>query len=258
MKKEEKRGRPITCRYCGHKFKISNSKRQRWVKLEFICPKCKTNFCFLTAIEKDLQILQTQYKRKKEEKYLNQIFRLLTIYAESIIKRYFINHIRDKSLLNYYAQSAASLLIESDYYKKTDFFIEISFGSRLIDKCKQAILSAKESPEQFIDADSLDFLFEDGHVVSYEDKSKSFLDSIEEDEEKFILCQRVCDLMFGMEDFCISPRENYIRLLNIYNYLEGGERAIDNFFKVYGRFGKFITMDSLKLLRSELQKLDKI
>ncbi len=253
-RKIENRGRPITCKYCDHKFKvIGKIRRKRWFDKKFPCPKCKILYCFLTETEKNLQTVQEKYKSTKDRKYLDEICIILLPYAESIIKKHYINLINDKSLLKYYAESAVSLLIESDFLKRENF-IEISFGSRLQKKCIQAIMGVKESIERHSPDDSFDYMLEDGHTVVYEDTKKSLLESIEYDEEKFLLCKNICSILFKLEEFCESRRENYVRLLNIYNYLEGGEQAIDRFFEIYGRYGKYKTMQSLNILKNELQK----
>jgi hypothetical protein len=258
MKKEklENRGRPITCRYCGNEFRIQKENKVAWRKKEFPCPKCKTLYCFMTETEKQLQIIQAKYRNNNNDiKYLKEMHTILLSYAESIIKKHYINRINDKELLPLYAQSAVSLLIESDFVKKKDFYIETSFGRRLQQKCIQAIDSDKESYEKCLPDDSLDYEFEkDGHKVIHEDKSKSILDQIEEQEEKIYLCKKISQMIFEVEEFTDSPFENYIRLLNIYNYLEGGEIAIDNFFKIYGRYGKYKTVQSLNMIKDELRQ----
>lgn len=263
-RKEEHRGRPITCRYCGHKFKVNDKeKRQKWIDSSFPCPSCHTPYCFLTETEKDLQIIQEKYKKSgKDHKYIDEMHKILVPYAENIIKKYYINLFQDKSLLNYYAESAVSLLIESDFFKKEDFYIDTSFGSRLIKKCLQAIRGKKESLEANNEEDSLDWVFDDNHSVTsmYADKSKSLLESVEEQEEKVLLCEKICSLLFELGSD-LTQREDYIRLINIYNYLEGGERAVDKFFdpEVYGRYGKWETVESLKIVRNEIEKIvDKV
>jgi hypothetical protein len=256
--KEDTRGRPITCRFCGNKFTMNgDEKRKKWRLKEYPCPDCKTLYCFMTETEKQLQIIQAQYRENNNDiKYLKEMHKILLGYAENIIKKYYINKIEDKSLLPLYAKSAVSLLIESDFVKKKDFYIDTSFGKRLKQKCIQAIDGDKESYERGLQDDSLDYEFEkDGHSITYEDKSKSVIDSIEQEEEKLFLCKRICSLLFEMENYCESPYENYIRLLNVYNYLEGGEIAIDRFFELYGRYGKMKTIESLNIVKEELKEI---
>ncbi len=256
--KADNRGRPITCRFCGYKFSISNSeKRTKWRLKQYPCPSCKTTYCFMTETEKKLQIIQAQYRANDNDlKYLKLMHKILLPYAESIIKGHYINKINDKSLLPLYAESAVSLLIESDFVKKKDFYIETSFGKRLQQKCIQAIDSDKESYERGLQDDSLDYEFEsDGHQALHEDKKKSVIELIELEEEKQYLCQKICNTIFEIEEFCDSPHENYIRLLNILNYLEGGEIAIDRFFEIYGRYGKWKTEGSLNVIKAELKEI---
>jgi hypothetical protein len=254
MTKDEKRGRPIECRYCGHKFKITNKeKRRQWIDDQFPCPFCNELYCYMIKIEKDLQIIQRKFKQSgRDEKYLKEIYDLLVIYAEGMIKGRYINEIQDKSLLPIYARSAASLLVESDFYKKKDFYIDSSFGSRLQKKCMQALRSKKESYERTTIDDSLDYVLQDGHTVEYEDETENEISKVEQKEEKILLLQRICQILFGIEEKCESSFENYIRLLNVYNYLEGGEQAIDKFFEIYGRYGKYKTMESLTIIRKEI------
>ena len=249
------RGKFITCKYCGKKFKISKNKKNKWEQEKFPCPHCKIDYSVFPETERKLQHIQNKYRISRDEKYLKEMHSILISYAESLIKKHYINLINDKSLLSYYAHSAVSLLIEADYLRKKDFYIDISFGSRLIQKCLQAIQSPKESIERPLEEDSLDYLFEDGHKVNYEDNSRTELDFILEEEEKFILLKKLCELTFQMEEFCDDNRENYIRLLNIDNYLHYGEKALDDFFEIYGRYGKYKTLQSLNIIKTELQKI---
>ena len=256
MKKEEKRGRPIECRYCGAKFKIINKEeRKQWIENLFPCPSCNILYSYMTEIEKQLQIIQAKFKNNnKDEKYLKEMFDVLVVYAESIIKKHYINEIYDKSLLSTYAKSAASLLIESDFYKKENFSINSSFGSRLQKKCIQALRSKKESYERISIDDSLDYIFQDGNYIEHEDKSTNEFIKIEQQEEKILLLQKICKMIFEFENYCESQFENYVRLINILNYLRGGERAIDNFFEVYGRYGKYKTLQSLSMIKKEINE----
>jgi len=209
----------------------------------------------MTDTEKELQIIQAKYRETNDIKYLREMHAILLSYAESIIKKHYINKINDKELLPIYAQSAVSLLIESDFVKKKDFYIDTSFGKRLQQKCIQAIDSDKESYERGLPDDSLDYKFElDGHQALYEDNKKSIIDVIEENEEKISLCEKICNMIFEVREYTDSPYENYVRLLNVYNYLENGEIAVDNFFKVYGRYGKYKTMQTLNMVKNELKQ----
>jgi len=252
---EENRGKPIECKYCKKKFKInSKEKRKEWADKKFLCPHCNIDYCVFPETERTLQHIQNKYRENREHKYLKQIIEILTSYAESLIKKHYINLIKDKSLLSYYASSAVSLLIEADYLKKKNFYIEVSFGSRLRQKCLQAIAGAKESLERTLPEDSLDYMFDDGNFVEHADTSKTLIESVEAEEEKTLLLQRLCDIIFEIGLECESDRENYIRLLNVYNYLRSGEKAIDDFFGLYGRYGKEKVLQTLNILKCELQK----
>jgi Zn finger protein HypA/HybF involved in hydrogenase expression len=51
QKEIEKRGKPLTCRYCKKTFKIENiAEKNAWQANDFICPLCGEKFCILPPL----------------------------------------------------------------------------------------------------------------------------------------------------------------------------------------------------------------
>jgi hypothetical protein len=245
----ENRGKPITCKYCDHKFKVNTkNKRKKWKESKYQCPKCDITYCILKPTERQLRMIQDKYDVSKKEKYINEMYPILISYAESLIKKYYINRIKFTSQLTYYAENAVSLFLE-EYCKDVNFSIDISFGEFLRLKCAQAIFG---KPEHDTPGESLDFTHQDGHAATYEDTRKTMLDSVQDHEEKYLLCKNLCHLIFELEEECYSKEENYIRLLNVDSYLDKGENVVDDFFRLYGRNGKYITKQTINFLRTKL------
>lgn len=59
-------------------------------------------------------------------------------------------------------------------------------------------------------------------------------------------------LILGVEKYCNSDKENFVRMLNMRNYLKKGETVTDRFWKSYGTDGKFIFKQTLDILKKGL------
>lgn len=261
----ETRGRFITCIYCGHKFKFVFQKdRDYWIEKNKICPACKEKQCNKPKIEKELDILQTLYLKKREESYLNQMIELLNTYAESIIKKYYSFILNEEGDLQYYANNAVSFFIE-EYFKNDDFRIYASFGGQLILKVKQAIYS---KAEQRSADETLDFQFGDDNFIEHEDKTYNMIKRVEDKENKLQLSEYIYNLILQFNYNC-SESENYLRLMAVWkNFIEGEIKADRLFreekkqiekvvqYKVYGKLGKLQYVKTMDLIRRELLSLE--
>ena len=247
---QSKRGKPITCKYCKHEFRFELlSQREEWKLKNYPCPICAIDLCILPPTERELRHLQVIYLQTRLNKDLVPMITVLKSYCASLIKKSFSNKIQEPGKLEYYVHTAVTFLVE-DYLAKPHFNIQTSFGGYLIHKIRQAIWGTKEYD---IDAESIDFEYEEGGQVQYADNKKSIIDLIEQQHDKKQLVHYLSELIFGVEDFCLSRAENYIRLLNVANHLDAGEQSTDKFFKCYDKTGKLKYIQTMEIIRNELK-----
>lgn len=254
-KEFETRGRPINCKKCQQTFKIINpSEKEIWQQNKMICPHCGESYCPLPDTERQLRRLQDSFlESKKEEKYMTAMVKILLPYCRSLILKYFSNKLTYSGQLEYYNMAAVSYFVE-EYYAHENFFISVSFANYLYGKIQQAIFGRQEYKAAGPNSESLDYMFQDGHFVAYEDDRSNFTDEISNEEDHQHIYNHVTKIVKEMGMFCNSALENYIRLINIYNFLEDGEKAIDNFFDYYPRLGKYQTLKTLEVIKSELKR----
>ena len=253
------KGRPLFCRYCNEKVIIKD--RLKWELEKHTCSECGEIWCDKPETERMLMILQDEYleKRDKErspivaDKILKEMTVLLFSYVGSLFKKSFSNMIRDPDKFEEYKQWAVSRFIEQ-YLQREDFKVLGSFKGMLIGKMQEAIWGKQEKA---CAQESLDFEFEDGNTITYEDNKKSIMDSIIERHEKEQLVDNICNLIFGISEYC-TQEENWIRLLNFRNYIYGGEKFTDKFFEQYAnKTGKMLFLQTIDIVREELKKSDR-
>ena len=243
--------KPITCKYCGHVFQLSYDAKKEWLQNKLVCPSCQEVYCCLPQTERELRILQdTYYENGQKERDLTELVKLLSLYCRSLILKSFSNKIYYEGQLEYYTHLAVSYFIE-EYCVKENFQVTTSFAGLLNFKIRQAIFG---KAEYIIGDETLDFVFEDGHNVAYEDPKFNYVQIEEEKQELLHLYQHILQLIFGVEKYCSSKKENYIRLFNIWQFLIGGEKHLDTFYSVYDKKSKNITLKTLDILKEELKK----
>lgn len=271
------------CYKCGHRFYKEAKEKSDWVKNKMPCPLCGTVFASLPKTERKLMLLQIEYYNKnRDPKILGEIYTILSEYAGSFIKKYYLSALDRSNALEYYSNIAASYIIE-EYLKDSDFYIFASFGGFLSLKIKQALYNKYEKLQDDI---SLNWEFEDNHNENnqfHEDTGLSILDRIEQQENKRNLCNYLTNFIFSIEDYCSSEAEDYIRILAVDLNLKNGEKSADKLFQdisykrnknfeieytangdkqvakygSYGKFGKEIYLKTLSLLKTELRKIKK-
>lgn len=247
-------GRLSTCRICNHKFRILQEDRQKWQIGKLYCPSCNELYCVLPDTERQLRILQDKFfESNRQEKYMTQMYKILLPYTKSLLLKSFPAAIKSNEEADEKSHQAVSYLIE-EYYAKPMYKIDISFGGMILYKIKQALYGKAEQQE---DAISLDFQFEDGNQVEYEDKKNKLYEQIENEHDKYLICKYISDILFSIGHFLDSTQEAYIMELCLYLFFMKGEKKVDNFFKVFGREGKLPYLYALDILKKELEKLCK-
>jgi hypothetical protein len=260
------KGRPITCKICGHQWKFLNKQeREDWQKQKLPCLKCGEIYCTLPKSERELRKIQTQYLITRSNKDLSKMYLILRDYAESIIKKRFVNTpYFQTNLLKDYAHDSATYVLEQFQINK-DFKINISFGKYLFFKIRQVLFGKQNYT---VGDESLDYQYDDGNYIEYEDNNYMLLEEIEDKDNKRSLCNYLTDIIFNIEHWCSCKKENYIRLLNVHNYLYHGEKLPEKFYSLYKReqnqkgfdqyLGSFLFMKTIDILRLELLELHKL
>jgi hypothetical protein len=239
----------IKCKLCNEKFHIHNE--IEWKKNKFQCQLCKINYCILPKSERELRILQDLYLQNREEKYVRKMFYILTDYIQSIIKKKYAHVIKflDGEIENV-SKEVAALVIKQ--YCKKEFIIETSFCGYFEFKIKE-VLYPQKTKKILDNCDSLDYEFEDGNQPEFEDNKYS-IDLLLAIEEKMNICKEILILIKMIKSECHSKKEDYIRLLNVANFLDNRQNYIQNFFDIYEKStGKLITIKTIAFLKKELQ-----
>ena len=245
MKKKD-----IECQICKCRFKIEKEDKEKWENNKLICPLCKGTYCVMPESERKLMTIQDKFiAENRNEKYLTEMYPILCPYAESLIKKHYSQAINSTEELQYSAQYTVSFVIEN-YVRKTDFFIRSSFGSYMLHRIRQVLYG---KPEQLIEDVSINYEFEDDNAPSYEDKTYNYIEKIEENENKRLLCSHLLGLLFGIEEYCANPLDDYMRLIALDIYFTKGENAVSTFFKSFGYHGKMAYSDSIDILYKELR-----
>ena len=112
--------------------------------------------------------------------------------------------------------------------------------------------------EKAENAISLHYEFEDGNIIEYEDRKNKIYENIENEHDKYLICDYISDLLFSIGSFCDSAYEAYSMETALYLFFMKGERKVDNFFKLFSRTWKYLYLYALDILKKELEKLCEI
>ena len=247
----ENRGKPLKCKYCNNEFKISNIEiKKQWQNNNCICPKCNEQWCILPPTERKLKYLQADYLNNRCEKTITPFIRLLDIYTQSLIKKNYKIYLTWIGALEYYSYNSVVVFIE-EYLTRDDFKVDFSFGGYLIWKIKQAIFHPSELESKDI---SLDFQFEDGNNLhELIPCDKDTIHKVEVEEDTIRLYYKIMDLIEGVSNYCKNPYEDYIRTIAMHLNFKYGENSFDRLFQAFGREGRMKSLDTLEILRKELE-----
>lgn len=253
-------GKPITCKYCSHEFSYTlDTERKEWREKKYICPKCQIDYCILPQMERDLRKVQDDYiASNRSRKYLNKLEKLIWIYVEGMLKKSKYRNVlslkRSVEMddpLFYYTHKICCYFF--DYYLKDENnIIKTSFGGYLSKVINWALYEKKE---HFSTDLSVDYEYSDGSIVQFEDVKTYVIDDIENKEFENSLVKDLVSYVKELGKYC-TPRENYIRLLMLNNYLSCGEKVVDRFFNAYeDKTGKLQYMQTLEFLKQEIKKM---
>lgn len=254
----EKRGKPITCRYCGKQFKIENIiEKKQWETTNCICPFCGEEWCILPKTERNLKYLQQIYLQTRQEKDFVNLLRLIYKYTGSLIKKKYSAALKFEGALDYYTNEVITIITE-EYLRKPEWEILTSFGGFIILKIRQAIYTDYDKKDKKNKNISLDFKFDDDENDLYDlipsDAKNDLLYKIEEEEDTKFLYNKIEYITEGIVEYCNSYYEDFIRTISFSIYLKKGEKHFDRFFQNFGRDGKLISLKTLDILKNELLK----
>lgn len=250
------KGKGNTCKNCRQLFKFPNAEeKSKWQACRLPCPHCHYTYCTLPETEKVLKILQQRYHESNRDiKILHQIQAILKSYAKSMILGEKSPSIFSVDQLDYYAQLSSSFLIE-EYFKNENFNIDISFGSYLGHKVKQALYTksewgAADTPTSM--GYSLDYETDE---VSSQYLARSRQDIAQEFEQEIeiqTLREKIINLIKEFEGYCNSPYENFMRLIGLRLFFFKSQHYSDKFFNAFNRDGKIVMEETLQLINKQL------
>lgn len=249
--------KPKTCKACNYEFYIEQAYIKEWYDALMFCPNCFETFCVMKPeTERILQRKQYMYlgclNKKLKENYFKDMYNILVSYTQSLILKKFSKMLYSPETLEEKAFDALHLILEK-YAEDEHYKIHTSFGGYLNDKINEVFLHKRFYTPKNI---SLNFKFEDGNEIEYEDE-KNLLKDIEKNQDKRLLAKYITNLIFNYEKECEDKRENFLRLLAVNYFLNFGENKVDKFFRTYGRYGKSKYEETIMLIKHELRRLYK-
>jgi len=248
--------KPKTCKACKYEFHIAPEYMKKWRNYLMVCPRCLETFCVMKPeTERTLQRLQYRYcgsSGRVQQKIYDELYIILLSYCQSLIKKHYSNLITDSYFLEEKSIDAVHFLLE-EFLKYKNYRITISFGGFLQYKIKQVIFGKIYHDTAPV---SLNFEMDDGNQIQYEDK-KDLLKDIEHHEDKNLTAEYCSNLIINYAQHCEDKRENFLRLIAFKFFLAFGEKIADNFFRVFGRYGKQRYEETIMLLKHELKRLHK-
>lgn len=278
------KGRPIKCRVCGYKFKKSKKEKQYWIdKDKMKCPSCESLYCCIPETERNLRIIQDKYfSNGRDKKYLDEMTKILISYAKSLILKYFSKYIGSddqENGLHYHSHAAASYVIIEFLKRKckicgkaiedrnpivvhhckcedpepleNNFYVRVSFGKYLIYGIRYSFWG---KPEYEIGDYSIDYKNEEGNIIFQLSDDRDHFNDIEYDVDSILLRNRLMDTIRNLKDICDSVREDFIRKIVLLLFFKKGEKAVDKFFKNWGRTGKIEYLTTIDVIRRTLKE----
>jgi len=244
----------MTCSVCGHKFSVRGLvSKQKWKESKKACPVCKEIYSSFPPTERKLHILQDLYYETQDQNYLNEMSKILISYTSSIIKKYFMSteYIKDSQDIQYYTENTVSIFIDENYIKRK-IYVYASFYGMIRPRISQAIYGKKE---HLLSKSTLNYSFEDDHQALYPDK-RNIIDEIDYNFNKKDLCKLI-DASLDDLNHGTTNRINFIRLINMSNFIQKGEKVCDMFFAPvenggFGRDGKEEFDNSLRSFRQNI------
>lgn len=250
----------ITCRYCNSQFTLTIQEKIHWQNNNCVCPVCNTDWCILPKTERELKKLQDIYLKNRDTDVLSHIAYTLFRYASSIIKKKYVNYLRNSDDLFNYSYNATVFVID-DYLSKEDFKIDTSFAGYLKFKIKQAIFTIDKEDKKI--SYSLNYEFKDHNQLEEVLQIEPYIyhtvpdviDDIENKDYNRYLYKKIILLLNEIQNYCTSAQD-YIRIIGLYLFFNKGENTFNDFFNLINRNSKDITLKSLEILKSELLQLN--
>lgn len=209
---------------------------------------CGISYCILDTTERSLKLLQIDFLRTREEKYMTEMYNILVPYTKSQIRKLYSHVVRSPKDEDYYAHKAVTLLVET-YYRKPEFKIEDSFGGYMPWKIKEAIFHRHEHVIEDVSInreESLDLRTE-----------CSYLENIDSNTVMDSLVNEIGDMMYQYnENTVLSHKSNIKRLIALQLRFKFGAQSnkLDKFWGVFGNRGRGHYRNSLNEVEDRLMR----
>lgn len=246
------RGKPISCKYCGFRFRILDEEsKNNWTLQNLICPSCLEEYCVLPQTEKDLKKLQKLFiESGRDEKYGTQLYILLKKYIRSLILKHFTNVINDPEIIEYHSHCSTVKVMEN-YYSKPDFIVSDSFANYSMFKIKESIW---HKSEHIIGDHSIHEQNDDGkdkYVVGVECKIKFVQDQIDNHKD---YNEEITNYLVNEIYTHKDKKVEFKILLALNSFLNKGIAGSDKVFQKFGLEGKTRFNALLQRFKNKLTK----
>lgn len=280
-------GSPITCKACGHEFKIPSEFKDEWNFLKNPCinPDCMETYCNKKTTERVLFRLQDGYLEgnttEEKNKYLEQMHLVMASYFTSILrgnpnisKQLYSLILTDAAFCSEMAY-ASSYYIILQYLKKKSFLITDSFSGyaysgafndALFNRKNRDILGTGKNinkNDQITEVVSIDLMY-DGDRGGESDRSVYPISNTDlnieqiEKEEYYqnLIKQLIQIIMEATEKYVDGPVEKLATRVALLNFFKNGNNPFysNKYFRVYGRNGKSLYEDIIELIGQEIKK----
>jgi hypothetical protein len=246
--KNPKKGKPNTCKVCGHQFRFTHKDlREEWVEKRSVCPDCQEPYCNKPTTERILMKLQDEYFEKDRDRdILNKITKILIHYAENLIKKNYSFYVHSYEDIRYAADNTVYCLLK-EFLEKPHYKVWGSWAGALKCKIPQALFGNEEKPLEMIIFDrlkkkiekvhSIDYILEDGNYLEIEDPS-SGIDDVDNYMDKLLFHDFFMNLFLGFTSR-YTVYECMFMIYGVYlQVLDDDPQKTENYFSKYERIGK--------------------
>jgi hypothetical protein len=263
--KIDKRGKPNTCKLCGHQFRFKNKEiKEEWEQGKHICPNCSEPYCNKPNTERILMKLQDEYfDNSRDSSVMEKITKIVISYTESLLKKRYSPYINSYEDVRYYADNTAYYLI-LEFYNNPDYKIWGSWAGAINGKIRQSLFGNSELPLEMIiykrlkkkidQVHSIDYMLDDGHSLVLEDTSTGIGD-VDSHMDKILFHNFFVDLLQGFSSRYSIP-ECMMLIYGVYvQLLNSDTKKVDKFFSSFGRVGKSSFLKFNEIIKKESQIL---
>ena len=255
---EDIKGNYRTCNFCAITFQIPGNIREAWTDHKEPCPVCHESYCDRGDTETRLARLQDDFQVSHEEEIMDEIFKILVSYGESLIKKKHSSVVHTEEMIEYHAFQAASYLTEK-YFNDNTFTIRHSFAGYLMKLIKFSIFGKHEhyiekENDISINAQWDDSSNKDNPIIELSSEDTYIYENSLEHEKKFTL-KYILNLINEITTYAEDEEEKMILTLCLSNFFRKGPAYPDKFFRLHGRKGRELYLKAIDILKEEIKEL---